>query len=189
VPTANGNGIRLGVFDGGVDPNHPDFSGRLTVDPNHSAPAELHGTHVAGTMAGDGSNSAANGGTANQWRGVATAAQIFSYDNNTSSAGQDVFQSHQRAIVTDNIDVSSNSWGGNFTSQNCNTHNIYSDTSRNLDRLVTGEDHNRGIVVSVAASNFRDGTSDDANDPVPNPVCNFNGAPDFINYTSLSDAG
>jgi hypothetical protein len=140
-------------------------------------------------MAGDGSNSAANGGTANQWRGVATAAQIFSYDNNTSSAGQDVFQSHQRAIVTDNIDVSSNSWGGNFTSQNCTTHNIYSDTSRNLDRLVTGEDHNRGIVVSVAASNFRDGTSDDANDPVPNPVCNFNGAPDFINYTSLSDAG
>jgi subtilisin family serine protease len=189
VPTANGTGVRLGVFDGGVDPAHPDFTGRLTVHPNHSSPAEQHGTHVAGTMAGDGRNSAANNGTANQWRGVATAAQIFSYDNNTNNAQQNYFQSHQGAIVTDTIDISSNSWGGNFTSQNCNTHNIYSTDSRNMDLIVTGEAYNRGIVVSVAASNFRDGTSDNPNDPVPNPICNFNGAPDFINYTSLSDLG
>jgi subtilisin family serine protease len=58
-----------------------------------------------------------------------------------------------------------------------------------MDLIVTGEAYNRGIVVSVAASNFRDGTSDNPNDPVPNPICNFNGAPDFINYTSLSDLG
>lgn len=187
VPAANGSGVRLGVFDGGVDPNHPDFAGRLTVDPNHSAPSESHGTHVAGTMAGDGSNSINNNGTANQWRGVATGAQIFSYDNNTNTAGLDVIQSHQGAIQTDNIDVSSNSWGGFFTSQNCDTHNNYSGTARELDRIASGEAYNRGIVVSVASSNFRAGDSDDQNEIAP--ICNFNGAPDYINYTSLSDAG
>ncbi len=187
VPGANGSGTRLAVFDGGVDASHPDFAGRITVDPAHSQPAEFHGTHVAGTMAGDGSNSQTHGGTANQYRGVATAAQVFSFDNNTNNNSNDYFASHQGAIQTSNADLSQNSWGGNFTSQVCDTHNVYSIDSQNMDRIVTGEAWGRGIVVSVAASNFREGTSDDQNEP--SPICNYAGAPDFINYTSLSDLG
>lgn len=187
VPGANGSGTRLAVFDGGVDSAHPDFAGRITVDPAHSQPAQEHGTHVAGTMAGDGSNSEQHGGTANQWRGVATAAQVFSFDNNSNNNNDDYFASHQGAIQTNNADLSQNSWGGNFTSQVCDTHNVYSIDSQNMDRIVTGEAWGRGIVVSVAASNFREGTSDDNNDT--SPICNYAGAPDFINYTSLSDLG
>jgi subtilisin family serine protease len=184
VPGAVGTGTRLAVFDGGVDPDHPDFAGRITVDPNHSQPAEFHGTHVAGTMAGDGSNSQGQGGTADQYRGVATGAQILSFDNQA-----DYFASHQDAIQSENADLSQNSWGGYFTSQVCDTHNIYSIDSRNMDRIVTGEAWGRGIVVSVAASNFRSGDSDDQADPSPAPICDFDGAPDFVNYTSLSDLG
>lgn len=175
VPGANGSGTHLAVFDGGVDPNHQDFAGRLWVDPGHTQPAEEHGTHVAGTMAGSGAVTSAN-------RGVATAAQIYSYDNQG-----DFLALHQGAIQTNNADLSQNSWGGNFTSQNCDTHNIYSTDARNMDRIVTGEAWTRGIVVSVAASNFRTGTSDDQAET--DPICNFAQAPDYINYTSLSDLG
>ncbi len=187
VPGANGSGTRLAVFDGGVDGAHPDFAGRITLDPNHSQAADQHGTHVAGTMAGDGSNSQSQAGTANQFRGIATAAQIFSYDNNTNSNNQDYFASHQAAIQTANADLSQNSWGGNFTSQNCDTHNVYSVDAQNMDKIVTGEAWGRGILVNVAASNFRQGTSD--NQMETDPICNFAGAPDYINYTSLSDLG
>ena len=43
-----------------------------------------------------------HGGTANQYRGVATAAQVFSFDNNTNGAMKDYFASHEDAIVTAN---------------------------------------------------------------------------------------
>jgi len=186
-PGANGGGTRLGVWDGGADPNHPDFTGRLTVDPNHSDPANDHGTHVTGTMAGDGRNSANQGGAANQWRGIATAAQIYSYDNNVNGLNQDWFDSHQGAIQTDNVDLSQNSWGGNFTSATCDTHNVYSLDAQRMDQLVTGQAYGRAILANVAASNFRTGQSDDQNDPYP--ICNYSDAPPFTNYTSLSDLG
>lgn len=181
-PGAIGTGTRLGVWDGGVDPTHPDFAGRLWVDPGHSDPSNDHGTHVAGTMAGDGSNSQSAGGTPNQWRGIATAAQIYSYDNNDLW-----FESHQGAIQTNNVDLSQNSWGGFFTSATCDTHNVYSLDAQKMERLVTGESYGKAIFVNVAASNFRDGTSDDDTDPYP--ICGFSSTPPFINYTSLSDVG
>ncbi|MEM7020362.1 MAG: S8 family serine peptidase, partial [Pseudomonadota bacterium] len=181
-PGANGAGTRLGVWDGGVDPGHPDFTGRLWVDPNHSDPSNEHGTHVAGTMAGDGRNSTNQGGTADEWRGIATAAQIYSYDNQGP-----FFDDHQGAIQTNNIDLSQNSWGGNFTSDTCDTHNIYSLDAQQMDRIVSGETYGKGIISSVAASNFREGTSDDQDDPYP--VCGYSDQPPFLNYMSLSDLG
>ena len=165
-----------------MDPTHPDFAGRLWVDPGHGDPGNDHGTHVAGTMAGDGSNSQSAGGTPNQWRGIATAAQIYSYDNNNLW-----FESHQGAIQTNNVDLSQNSWGGFFTSATCDTHNVYSLDAQKMERLVTGESYGKAIFVNVAASNFRDGTSDDGTDPYP--ICGFSITPPFINYTSLSDVG
>jgi subtilisin family serine protease len=181
-PGALGTGTRLGVWDGGVDPTHPDFSGRLWVDPGHGDPSNDHGTHVAGTMAGDGSNSQSEGGTANQWRGIATAAQIYSYDNDNLW-----FESHQGAVQTNNVDLSQNSWGGFFTSATCATHNVYSLDAQKMERLVTGESYGKAISVNVAASNFRDGTSDDDTDPYP--ICGFSDTPPYLNYTSLSDVG
>jgi subtilisin family serine protease len=104
-----GTGVVVGVWDGMVDATHPDFTGRITVDPSHGpqAPVSDHGTHVAGTVGGDGRNSFNHGGTENQWRGVAYGAQIVSYPNDAV-----FFNTHQGAIQNHNVVVSSNSWGG-----------------------------------------------------------------------------
>jgi hypothetical protein len=75
----DGTGVTAGIWDGGtVSTTHPDFNGRLTVaDPQDT---EDHPTHVAGTLGGDGTNSASHGGSDRQWRGVAPGVTLRSYD-------------------------------------------------------------------------------------------------------------
>lgn len=73
------SGIRVGVFDWGINEGHPDFDDRVKIyDPslNHG-----HGTRVAGTIAGSGLKSLGNigcgvTGSDRQWRGMAPAAYI-----------------------------------------------------------------------------------------------------------------
>jgi subtilisin len=70
---ATGEGVDVGVIDGGIDPTHPDLEGNL-ADPESDGAHESwvgcsggdceypwadeggHGTHVAGTIAADGSD-------------------------------------------------------------------------------------------------------------------------------------
>jgi len=184
-PGAIGTGVRVAILDGLVDVNHPDFTGRLTIDAiSHggNTTADDHGTHVAGTVGGDGSNSQAQGGTANQWRGVAFGASLFSFSMNNV-----FYDDHQRAIQTNNADVSSNSWGGNFTSQTCDFHNNYSLDAQQMDQIAAGA-HGKRIAISVAASNFRQGTSDDEDNDT-DPICGYSDEAPFLNYFSLSDLG
>ena len=68
-----GNGIIAGVDDSGVDGTHPDINEVAAIS---ASSAGTHGTHVAGILAGNGSQSAVNGGTAFQWRGMAPNAGI-----------------------------------------------------------------------------------------------------------------
>jgi len=184
VPDAIGTGVKVAIFDGMVDAGHPDFTGRITVVTDLFAPgaaANDHGTHVAGTVGGDGRNSEGRGGTPNQWRGVAYGANLFSFPNDGA-----FFGNHQNAIVTRGADISSNSWGGNFTAATCNTHNNYSADSQQMDQIAAGA-YTKRIVVSVAASNFRGGQSDNQQDQ--SPICNYSDQAPFLNYASLSDLG
>ncbi|MCK4815597.1 hypothetical protein KA005_07500, partial [bacterium] len=73
----DGDNVQVGEWDGGEIGAHTDLAGRLTIV--ETGTISDHATHVAGTLAGDGSESAGSGGTANQWRGVATEAELFSY--------------------------------------------------------------------------------------------------------------
>jgi hypothetical protein len=70
-----GEDITVGVFDNGPVWAHPDFGTRLTTDPGSW---DDHPTSVAGIIAGDGSSSAASGGAAFQWRGLAPHARLVS---------------------------------------------------------------------------------------------------------------
>jgi subtilisin family serine protease/subtilisin-like proprotein convertase family protein len=89
-----GAGVKVHVVDSGVDLGHPDFTGRLSADPQLDPGAlsltdtDGHGTHVAGTLAGDGRQSDLVTGTnlsgsvvpvvKGQFRGVAPGASILS---------------------------------------------------------------------------------------------------------------
>jgi subtilisin family serine protease len=70
-----GKGVKIGLIDSGIDPNHPDLAGRVVAQDFTGTGLQDdagHGTHVASTMAGNG---AASGG---RYKGVAPDATIYS---------------------------------------------------------------------------------------------------------------
>jgi uncharacterized repeat protein (TIGR01451 family) len=165
----SGADVDLGVWDSGKVDTHVDFSGRLTVV-DSSASVSDHGTHVAGTMAGDGSNSVNQGGAASQWRGMAPGADIFSYkwDNNLTD--------HNGAINTYGIELSQNSWGytvdeGAF--DNCYLYGNYDYDAPDYDDIITGLYGKRIAVVFSAGNERNDGD------------CGMSTVPPYINYATV----
>lgn len=70
-----GRGIKVGVVDTGIDPNHPDFAGRIAQSKDFTGEGDLdnngHGTHVAGIIGGSGAASAT------KYRGVAPECSFY----------------------------------------------------------------------------------------------------------------
>ena len=168
----NGTGVQVAMWDGGrVDPTHPDFKDRLTVAESPKPANSEHATHVAGTLAGDGSNSADQGGSPNQWRGVAPGVDIISYVNDNA------FAEHRDAINAHGADLSQNSWGPRISTEdgNCDRYGDYDQTSRNFDRIVTGF-YGKRIPVVFSAGNERNDRD-----------CNM--IPGFVNYTNVPATG
>ncbi len=142
----DGSNVQVGEWDGGeISDAHDDLAGRVTiVEPTG---VSNHATHVAGTLGGDGSRSAALGGTVNQWRGMATAVNFFSY----SFVGDDLEpEEHDGAINTHGIDISQNSWG-----KNC-CYGEYRTRSAKYDSIVRGT-YGRPIPIVFSAGNSGSG--------------------------------
>jgi len=142
----SGQGLPLGIWDqGNVSADHDDFSGRLQIpDP---AFTNYHATLVAGIMAGDGTRSIFYGGEPLQWRGVATEANIFSYDWPVNVWDMDEELGH--AIDNYSIILSQNSWGWDLCYDYCTMLGAYDDWSQNYDKIVSGS---LGKKVSVIFS-------------------------------------
>lgn len=119
-PKLNGQGVRVGIVDSGIDANHPDLKGKIInykdfVNPKNQNPTDEigHGTHVAGTIAGSD--------TSGRSIGVAPGAQLIIakvFGGSGESTKQDVLLSLQWIIdpdgkpeTDDGAQVVSNSWG------------------------------------------------------------------------------
>lgn len=149
----SGAGVALGIWDGGlVDAGHADFAGRVVAGQS-GPPIDFHATHVAGTMAGSGVFSANQGGTERQWRGMAPAATIVSYDFN------DPVPEHDAAINTNGVVLSQNSWGFLLSELigTCGLYGEYSHLAPEYDRIITGL-YGRPISVVFSSGNYRDGS-------------------------------
>ena len=146
VYNLDGTNVDVGIWDGGAVFGHNDFGTRLTI--SEAVALSDHATHVAGTMAGDGTSSAANGGTANQWRGVATNADVFSL---TYLGGDLEPEEHEDEIQNNGIDLSQNSWGLSLGT-NSSTHGNYTSRASKYDGVVTGF-YGRMIPIIFAAGN------------------------------------
>lgn len=164
----NGKGTRVFIYDAGtVDEGHKTFDDGdgSRVKAIDQEPIADHPTHVAGTLAGDGSDDA-NGGT--RGRGVAPAAQLFSAgvefqptpvgDEFVSNLGD--FEKDYTSAVNDfDIDVANNSIGlpvSGFLDL-CAPQGDYGAYGRAIDNLVSGNDPeiHRPVILSWAVGNER----------------------------------
>ncbi|HVR99067.1 MAG TPA: S8 family serine peptidase [Thermoanaerobaculia bacterium] len=166
----SGAGVQLGIWDGGEVFNHLDFSGRLTLA--ETSAADDHATHVAGIMAGDGTNSPSVGLPVGGLRGMATGAEIISYDFD-----DDLSIEHDDAINNYGIDNSQNSWGYDITSMFCPFFGDYLLESRNYDLTVTGT-HGRRIPAVFAVGNSRNDN-----------ICGMSNVAPYINYSVVPPPG
>lgn len=134
----SGAGVVVGIWDGGwVDAEHPDLAGRvIRGEASVPQPRNRHATHVAGTLAGSGAASESAGGFPRQWRGVAPAATLVSYDVNTGP----LIEEHRLARENYGAVISQNSWGVTVSEffGNCHLLGDYAGDAPNYDRLVTG---------------------------------------------------
>ncbi|HOX03978.1 MAG TPA: S8 family serine peptidase [Candidatus Paceibacterota bacterium] len=114
-----GTNVLVSINDSGIDATHPDLAGRVRAP----SPASLidrvgHGTHVAGTIAGNGAQSAtvtnAIGSPTNaNFRGMAPAAALFILPVDLTAGPQSTDPYLQESAARTNAFISNNSW--NYT--------------------------------------------------------------------------
>ena len=160
----------IGVADTGIDEQHPDFAGRLPNviplgRPGDASDPHGHGTHVAGSIAGDGQ---ASGG---QLRGMAPKAKVVFQSLLDAEGGlgglpfrlQDLFQEAYDLGAR----IHNNSWGAATASE-------YRINCREVDDFV----HNhRDMLVVISAGN--EGTA--ANPPLGGR----SSQPGFVDWLSI----
>jgi len=144
-----GEGIKVGIVDTGIDPNHGDFEGRVAAMTSFAGgdgkDDNGHGTHVASIAAGSG---AVSGG---KYRGVAPAASLYVakvLDARGSGSMSDVMAGIEWA-VNQGVQVINLSLGSDGP---C-------DGTDALSTLCDQAVQQRGVVVCVAAGNAGPGDS------------------------------
>jgi serine protease AprX len=138
-----GKGVIIAVLDGEVDINHPDLKGRVVHKRNYTnepwGNPHPHGTHVAGIIAGNGS----------QYKGMAPEAIIWSYkllpsEANNSGEGFKGADAIEDVIkdMKEGVKVANCSWG---VPTELDGTNIWAKTAERATKL--------GLVLVKSAGN------------------------------------
>ena len=154
-----GKNVMVEVNDSGIDATHPDLAGRVFGSPTIDTSG--HGTHVAGIIAGDGTESLtvtnAQGSimpaTNGQFRGMAPLANLLSIDWNASD------QELQAAAALTNALISNNSWNHGAAAYDLEAAS-YDAATRDALPKVTGS---QPVLFVFSAGNA--GNGDDTTDP------------------------
>lgn len=142
----DGEGEVIGVADTGIDVNHEDFKGRIRGiaalgRQNDASDPSGHGTHVAGTVLGDGS---ASGG---RLAGIAPRAALYFQsilDVNGELGGLPApLNSLFAQAYAEGVRVHNNSWGAFL-------HSRYAGMSLEVDEFVA---QHRDFLPVIAAGN------------------------------------
>jgi len=149
-----GKGINISIIDTGINSSHPDIAGRVIrwkdLVANQSLPYDDdgHGTHVAGTVAGNGS-----GGTTT---GVAPEANLFGVKvlDRTGSGYESAIITGIQWSIDNKADIISMSIGTTetWTTSNC-------DSDDHAMAIAINNAINAGVVVVAAAGNNYNGVS------------------------------
>lgn len=143
-----GNGIKVGIVDTGIDPNHPDFANRIAQmkDFSGEGPADNHGhgTHVAGIVGGSGA------GSGGKYKGVAPECSFYTAKvlRGDGSGSTSAVMSGLEWAVQQGVQVINLSLGSDGA---CDGTDALSVT---CDAAVS-----RGIAVCVAAGNAGPGAA------------------------------
>jgi serine protease AprX len=161
-----GKGQIVAIADTGLDQKHPDFAGRIAGivplgRPNDASDPDGHGTHVAGSVAGDGT---ASGG---KIQGTAPKARIFFQsvmDANGDLGGLpvDLNDLFEEAYLK-GARIHNNSWGAA-------TPSMYTINSTEVDEFVAKR---RDMLIVIAAGNEGMGAR------------NANAAQGFVDWLSI----
>lgn len=169
-----GSNIVVNINDSGTDASHPDLQGRVTVSEQRLLTDTVgHGTHVAGIIAGNGTQSASipelpHGSVTNSnFRGVAPRARIFTmpivFGPAVNPAVSDTYL-HERAAATNLFSfrrrstlISNNSW-------NYNGANEYDSSAARFDAAtrdaLPGVTNAQSTLYVVSAGNTGEGEDD-----------------------------
>jgi subtilisin family serine protease len=167
-----GDGQIVGVADTGIDDTHPDFQNQIHLTPTawgrpgDYSDKEGHGTHVAGSIVGNGA--ASNG----QIKGTAPGAKVFFQsimDGNDELKLPLQLQTLFQEAYNNGARIHNNSWGSSTSSR-------YTVNSVEVDDFVW---KNKDMLLVFSAGN--DGNA-------VNPVNVPAGFPDFLSIGSPASA-
>ncbi|MCX6040018.1 MAG: S8 family serine peptidase [Caldilinea sp.] len=165
-----GTGEVVGVADTGLDEMHPDFQGRVVGVRARGRPGDAsdpngHGTHVAGSVAGDGAASAG------AIRGTAPAAQLYfqsilTHDGTLGGLPADLNELFEEAYQA-GVRVHNNSWASRTASR-------YTNHSIEVDEFV--QSHKDRLVVIAAGNEGKASAS-------------LHSQPGFVDWLSIGSPG
>ncbi|MBI9055828.1 MAG: S8 family serine peptidase [Bacteroidales bacterium] len=120
----SGDGIWVGVWDGGAIGSHFDISGRVTT--NTDQKENTHSTHVVGTIGGRGLIDP-------EAKGMATNVNVYASDINHDISG--IVNNVRSALDNYDLSVNNNSWGPGFEREFCSDPVPYTSEMVIIDQL------------------------------------------------------